>query len=98
MNLTDLSAEEREFLRGVQAVRRMGRSHYLAFIAVTICIVGETQPMSSFIAEFDGESKGTLKRAIKIIRSLQQEYPYPDTSEEAVNFIRSRYKEAMSNG
>ena len=54
--------------------------------------------MSSFIAEFDGESKGTLKRAIKIIRSLQQEYAYPDTSEEAVNFIRSRYKEAMSNG
>lgn len=98
MNLTDLSAEEREFLRGVQAVRRMGRSHHLAFIAMTICIVGETQPMSSFIAEFDGESKGTLKRAIKIIRSLQQEYAYPDTSEEAVNFIRSRYKEAMSNG
>ena len=54
--------------------------------------------MPSFIAKFDSESKGTMKRAIKIIRSLQQEYPYPDISEKAVNFIRSRYKEAISNG
>lgn len=98
MNLTDLSAEECEFLRSVRAVQRMGHSHYLAFIAVTICIVGEAQPMPSFIAKFDSESKGTMKRAIKIIRSLQQEYPYPDISEKAVNFIRSRYKEAISNG
>lgn len=87
MKYSDMSPLEREFFKLLKEAEERGPADYISMIAI-ICAM-KNKDIDGFASQY---TRGDHKRAIKLIREVQQSHPeYADHYEPAVTFIRQHW-------